>query len=209
MRRTSLCLILGVSLLWAGFAVAAPPQLKGEYAFTGEASCLVAIAGFKEDLTPIVINPSDPYDKVFSNSFSVQGVRTFDGNGKGTVEGILVTTVPRPTPSSPGRHFPPDASSNSFSFQFTYKFAEDGTITSQMVPGSFIGTFLTGPRTGQTYTVDQFTLSGMASKDNKVLTLATPTTEVETHTYFDVNGHILAVWSSICHRSRGLIWLGE
>jgi hypothetical protein len=193
MRRTSLCLILGVSLLWAGIAGAAPPQLKGEYAFTGESSCLVAPHGFNPNLTPIDGN-------VFSYSFSAQGVRTFDGHGNGTVEGILVTTVPPPT----NNPFPPDASSQSFSFKFTYTIADDGTISTQMVPGSFIGTFLTGPRTDQTFTVDQFTLSGMASKDKKVLTLSTPTTEVETHTYS--NGD---VWPVICHRSRVLIWLGE
>ena len=110
-------------------------QLKGEYAFTGESSCLIAIAGFNEDLTPIVINPSDPYDKVFSYSFSVQGVRTFNGNGTGTVEGVAVTTVPRPTPNPPGRHFPPSASSHSFSFKFTYTVAKDGTITPRWYPG--------------------------------------------------------------------------
>ena len=167
MRRTSLCLILGLSLLWAGIAGSAPPQLKGEYAFTGEATCLVAPHGFNPNLTPIDGN-------VFSNSFSAQGVRTFDGHGNGTVEGILVFTVPPPT----NNPFPPDAGSDSFSFQFTYTVDKDGMINTQIVPGSFIGTFLTGPRTGQTYTVDQFTLTGMASKDKKVLTLATPTTEV-------------------------------
>ena len=197
MRRTSLCLILGVSLLWAGIAGAAPPQLKGEYAFTGEGSCLIATAGFNPNLTPILI---DPTDKVFSYSFSVQGIRTFDGHGHGTVEGIAVTTLPPPTPSA----FRPDASSHSFSFEFTYTVDKDGTISTQLKPDSYTSTFLTGPRTGQTCTIDHFTLSGVASNDNKVLTLSTPTTEVETHNFS--NGD---VWPAICHRSRVLIWLGE
>jgi hypothetical protein len=201
MRRTSLCLILGVSLLWAGIAGAAPPQLKGEYAFTGEASCLFAPFGFYPNLTPID-------DKVFSNSFSVHGIRTFDGHGNGTAEGIAVVTVPPPTPQSPGLNFPPDANSHRFSFQFTYTVDNDGTISTQMVPGTFTSIFLTGPRAGLTFTVDQFTLVGTASKDNKVLTLATPTTEVETHTYNNADGST-NVWPAVCHRSRVLIWLGK
>jgi hypothetical protein len=117
---------------------------------------------------------------------------------------MVVTTVPPPTTSLQGLAFPPSASSHSFESDFTYTVAKDGTITTQMVPGSYIGTFLTGPRTGQTYEIDQFTLSGMASNEKKVLTLATQTTEVETHTYSDDD-----VWYAICHRSRFLIWLGE
>jgi len=104
MKRAALCFILGLSLLWVGIAAAAPPQLKGRYAFTGEASCLVAKHGFNDDLTPIDGN-------VNSHSFSVQGVRTFNGDGTGTVEATAVEIVPPP--------FNPDASSQTFSYQFT------------------------------------------------------------------------------------------
>jgi hypothetical protein len=189
MKRAALCFILGVSLLWVGIAAAAPPQLKGKYAFTGEGSCLVATNGFTSNLTP-----ND--DKVNSHSFSVQGIRTFKGDGTGTVQGTAVEITPPP--------FNPEASSETFFFKFTYTVAKDGTITTDLVPGSYLGTFLTGPRTGQTYQIDKFSLSGMASNDNKVLTLATGTTEVETHTFS--NGDVRP---EICHRSRVLIWLGE
>jgi hypothetical protein len=196
---TTIAIFLGflVILVWAGASAAAPPQLKGEYAFTGEGACLNAPFGFNPDLSPVD-------GKVYSLSHSVQGVRTFNGDGTGTVQGMAVTIVPPPTPGLPGINFPPNASSHEFSFQFTYHITKDGMITTQMVPGTYIGTWLTGTLAGQTYTIDQFSLSGMASNDKKVLTLATGTTEVETHTYS--NGSIRP---QICHRSRVLIWLGE
>jgi hypothetical protein len=189
MKRAALCFILGVSLLWVGIAAASPPQLKGKYAFTGEGSCLSSKEGFNPNLTAI--------GGFSSHSFSVQGVRTFKGDGTGTVAGTAVEITPPPFPN-------PEASSETFFFKFTYTVAKDGTITTDLVPGSYLGTFLTGPRTGQTYQIDKFSLSGMASNDNKVLTLATGTTEVETHTFS--NGDVRP---EICHRSRVLIWLGE
>ena len=53
MGRAAVWFIVGVVLLWAEVAHAGPDQLlKGDYAFTGEASCLVSNMGFNADLTP-------------------------------------------------------------------------------------------------------------------------------------------------------------
>jgi hypothetical protein len=52
--------------------------LRGTYAFSGEATCLVSPTnGFNPDLTP-----TNPLGR-FVASFSVQGVRTFNGDGTG------------------------------------------------------------------------------------------------------------------------------
>jgi len=75
--------IVGVVLLWAGIVQAGPNQLlNGDYAFTGEASCLVSNTGFNTDLMP--------QDGRFVVSFSVHGVRTFNGDGTGTLQGRSV-----------------------------------------------------------------------------------------------------------------------
>ena len=72
-----------------------------------------------------------------------------------------------------------------------------------MVPGSYTETFTSGPRTGQTATVDAIPpFSGMISQDGKTLTGAHVAPAVETHTYS--NGD---VWPEICHRSRVLMSL--
>jgi hypothetical protein len=94
----------------------------------------------------------------FSTSFSVQGVATFDGEGRGTVYGRAVSINP---PSSLTLWIE-GASSEKFSYEFFYKIGDDGEITTWLVPGSFKGTFLTGRRAiypAQTFTIPKKTLS--------------------------------------------------
>jgi len=145
MMRTGMWFIVGVVLLWAGIVQAGPNQLlNGDYAFTGEASCLT-------DLTP--------QDGRFVVSFSVHGVRTFNGDGTGTLKGRSVG-------------FSGGAFSNDFQALFTYDVESDGTFTTQ-VTGQLTGKELTGERAGQTFTIDHFPeLSGQISQDHKSLTLA-------------------------------------
>jgi len=151
--------IVGVVLLWAGIVQAGPNQLlNGDYAFTGEASCLVSNTGFNTDLTP--------QDGRFVVSFSVHGVRTFNGDGTGTLKGRSVG-------------FSGGAFSSDFQASFTYDVASDGTFTTQ-VTGQLTGKELTGERAGQTFTIDHFPeLSGQISQGHKSLTLASdaPTEE--------------------------------
>ena len=159
MMRTGMWFIVGVVLLWAGIVQAGPNQLlNGDYAFTGEASCLVSNTGFNTDLTP--------QDGRFVVSFSVHGVRTFNGDGTGTLKGRSVG-------------FSGGAFSSDFQASFTYDVASDGTFTTQ-VTGQLTGKELTGERAGQTFTIDHFPeLSGQISQDHKSLTLASdaPTEE--------------------------------
>jgi hypothetical protein len=110
----------------------------------------------------------------------------------------------RPTPGPNGfPHFPASAGSSTFSFNFTYTVDGDGGWTATMVPGSYLENHLTGPRAGQTSTVDAIPqVTGMVSQDGQTLIAAQITTAVETHTYS--NGD---VDPEICHRSRVYISL--
>jgi hypothetical protein len=66
-----------------------------------------------------------------------------------------------------------------------------------------MGTNVTGPVSGQTFTIANFpTLTGLISQDGKTLTLADLTPTVETTTRSDGT-----VRTRICHRSRVLIKL--
>jgi len=143
----------------------------------------------------------------------VIGIRTFNGDGTGTVKGTTVGVTVRPTPGPNGYpHFPPSAGSSDFSFSFTYTVDGNGGWTATMVPGSYTQTHTTGPRShfnpanggvDQTSTVDAIPpVTGMISKDGKTLIAAEDTPAVETHTYS--NGD---VWPEICHRSRVFISL--
>ena len=224
MRRTVTGFsIFTAAMLAAGAAAADSPQLKGSYGFTGTAACLVAPghvgdpngpplpnptpgvalanSGFKPNLQP---NDSGPGQSTqsYQRSFSVEGVRVFNGDGTGSVRGAGVGIVPRPTPGPGGfPHFPPSASTGNFSYNFTYPGDGNGGFVATMVPGSYSETFVTGPRTGQTATVDAIPpLAGMISQDGKTLIASHLTTTVETRSYS--NGD---VDPEICHRSRVLI----
>jgi len=212
-----------VAMVWAGSALADSPNLKGQYGFTGSAECLVAPghvgnenippplpnptpgvaldnSGFNANLQPNdFANPGTSPSASFNRSFTVEGVRIFDGNGNGTVKGTALGVTNRPTPGPNGfPHFPPSAGAADFSFSFTYTVDGNGGWTATMVPGSYSETFTSGPRTGQTGTVDAIPpISGMISQDGKTLTGAHLAPVVETHTYS--NGD---VWPEICTRSR-------
>ena len=213
MQRLSLgaaaLVLLGTSSITS--AIAAGPQLKGQYGFSGAAHCIQSSVGFNANQEalcgdthqPISVqpNPSNPRTScpgVFATTNSVEGIRTFNGNGTGTVQGHDVSLTVPPNNSSIS------ASSDDFSFSFTYTVDDSGGFTSQTVPGSFQGTFVTGPRTGQTFTVDEINVEGLISNDKKSLVIATVEPTVETQQFS--NGDVRY---RICHRSRSLIWMGN
>jgi hypothetical protein len=224
MNRAIAIASLVVGAGWATTASADSPQIKGAYAFTGSAACLVAPGGITDtntndvNPTPGVQFSNAGFDSqlrvkdvthAFNRSFSVEGIRTFDGNGNGTVKGTAVGILYKPTPGPTGYpHFPPSASSGDFSFQFTYTVNGDGSWTATMVPGTYTETFATGPRTGQTATVDAIPpVTGVISQDGKTLIAAHLAPSVETRTFFDANGNPGDVWPEVCHRSREFIKL--
>ena len=221
MYRSLVLSVSAVALSWSTMAMADSPLLKGSYGFTGTADCLVAPgsvpgatplqnptpgvalpnSGFNQNLQP---NDGGPTSGAFTRSFSVEGVRTFNGDGTGTVQGTAVDVTHRPTPGPNGYpHFPPSAGSATFSFTFTYTVFGDGSWTSTMDPGSYAENIVTGPRTGQTATVDAIPqVAGWISQDGKTLIAehTAPTVEVRTFSNGDV-------WPEICHRSRVFIAL--
>jgi hypothetical protein len=220
MRHGHAHLLLSVSAISATIMASAPPaiadNLRGAYGFTGTAVCLVAPGSSTSPTNPTPgtalpnsgfnssLQPND--GKAFSQSFSVEGIRTFNGDGTGTVKGTTVNVTVPPTPGPAGSGyptFPPSASSHDFSFNFTYAVDGDGRWTSDMVPGTYFGTITSGPRKGQTLTVDQIpTISGLIAVNGLMLTAAHLVPTVETH--YHSNGD---VWPMICHRSRVFIKL--
>lgn len=203
----SMCVVAG--LAYAGNAAADPAKLKGDYAFSGAASCLnsipsaVAPGGFEPDFTAVDLS------RQFMTTFAAEGVRTFNGDGTGSVKGSTLSITEPPTPGHPGPYtcpgcFPPGASSQTFTFNFTYTVNSDDTWTTTMVPGSFSGLVLTGPRTGQTFTNTVPPLVGLIGKERKSLTVASLTPAVEAVVFN--NGD---TFTRICHRSRVLIQMDK
>ena len=151
-------------------------------------------SGFNANFQPLVNATA------FVTSFSVEGVTAFNNDGTGTFKGTSVSITERPTPGPTGYpSFPASASSNTFEGSFTYVVNSDDSFDTQMV-GPLTGTVLSGPRTGQTTSVDRPPMTGLISKDGNTLTLASVVPTAETVTFS--NGD---VWPRICHRSRVLI----
>jgi len=188
--------ILGVSaaaLTYAANAAADSPRLKGEYGYTGSATCLLAPFGFNSSFEVVDGNSR-------SSSSNVEGIRTFDGDGTGTDKSTTLTLTVPPTPG-----FQPSAGSSTSSSSFTYTVSEDGGWTAHVVPGTNHGLVLTGPRAGQTFTVQNAApVTGLISRNGSRLTVADLTPTVETITYSD--GFSIR---RICQRSRVFLTLKD
>lgn len=181
-------LMLVVCSAWLTRAEAAPQGfnqlLRGNYAFTGEDVCLVSPKGFDADFTPL--GPTS----VFSSS--IQGVRTFNGDGTGR----LIARTDQfngPQPSGPG------ASGNSadLSADFTYEVASDRTFTVEQ--GPMTSADIGEPNARTTVIIENIKFSGQIAQDLKTLVMSTEKSTVETRK--NLQGQILDY--RICHSALG------
>jgi hypothetical protein len=170
-------------------------RLKGDFAFSGSAVCVNSPAtitptsytpplGFSPNLTPIGFS--------FVSTFSIQGVRTFNGDGTGSVvaRGVFL--------GNPGA-----ANVQNISAQFTYSVAADGTVTIDQGPLDSVT--VAGPGVGQQFRISDIpTFIGRLSSDRNSLTFATFNPGVETVTRL-VPGPELVTAVRICHRARNAI----
>lgn len=198
----------GLSLAFASAQVQAKgfeALLQGDYAFTGEASCLISPDGFNSNHTPIEKLPGTKTPARFPriSSLSVTGVRTFNGDGTGTLKARVVSiSHPFVLPSLAiyergGVH------SLDIWSSFTYTVTADlkVLITTPEVNGKI----LTGENAGGTtrFTIPPF--EGFVSQDHRSVTLAHEEPGIEAHEFFKANGDLAGTDSRICHRSRVLL----
>jgi hypothetical protein len=201
MQRVLIMSVSAVVLTWGANAVAAPQNLKGDYAFTSSSAC-IAVAppntfnSVNGGFTPHSNTAGLEDNQVtFGESSATEGVKTFLGNGNGTNKSSSMSiTFPAKNEG---------AGSSDSTYPFTYKVNLDGTWTQQ--EGTTNGTVTTGPRKGQTFTVTGVPVfTGRISQDGKTLTLASLTPGVETVTYSNGN-----VQLRVCHRSTVLTSISQ
>jgi hypothetical protein len=142
----------------------------GKYAATSMGSCLWTPKGFYPNL--IAVDPTTGS----SNSHTSQTIWTFYPDGTGTVQGRQVGLTDVLIYYASG-------SSSEISWQFTYNITHDGTITTDLIPGTYEGTHLQGPSKDLTFTMDKMSDSGMVSQDHKTITLGSVTADVVKLTY--------------------------
>lgn len=192
--------LFGCMALFATMAASADDDqgssrtLKGSYAFSASASCVFSSA----TLGPVYIPPLGftpnfvPIGHASANSFSSNGVLTFNGDGTGSSTGRTIT-IGDPDPGDSGATNGIDNSSN-----FTYTVADDGTFT--FAQGPITSTFVAGPRVGiQTSTTGVPPAVGHVSRDKKTLVFGSFDPAVESTTRLDL-GVVESV--RICHRSN-------
>ena len=201
------------TLMCFGEANAAPPQLKGQYAFTGMATCQFSGQPFSVTQPPTITPPDSnnitthttlftvPLNAtpngVFSNTFSVVGVRTFNGDGTGHLSGrsVEITNVSAQ----------PRVGASRFEADFTYTIDNAGLLTAQLAPGTFKATDLNldGSDSASTWTIDNFSLAGLVGNDNAQVIIGTVSPEIETQT-FTAGPQTGTSRQRVCARSRVL-----
>jgi hypothetical protein len=202
MQRVLMLSISGAVMTWAASAVADSPKLKGDYGFTRNEQCIVSSSPFTDDHQAMVPNNA-------RQGFVSEGVRTFNGDGTGTVSFKSLNII------VPGSLQGADTSETTDQ-KFTYVVNGAGTWSTPG-GGSSHGTVHTGPRAGQTFTISHIAPAvGHISKNAQTLTLSTvtpPTTaNSEIIDYFDPTTSPPTPKGTlyrICNRSSVLISLGK
>jgi hypothetical protein len=174
------------------FAQSRTHMLKGDFAFTYTSGCLnsqavyfpqyVAPAGFGTNFA--ALGPTGVYTQSF------QGVRTFNGDGTGSMTARIVTVGTILT-------------ANDHSGQFTYSVLADGTLT--IDEGPFHVVYVAGVRIGQQLRVTDLPISvGRLSSDGNSFTFASFFPAVETVTRTVPAPEVLDALR-ICHRAGNAI----
>jgi hypothetical protein len=156
--------------LIAGNANAQFTDITGWYGLTGTQSCLVTAFGFN--------SAGEPMGPSWVNSTTSKGTYHFLANGTGTVTTQSITTLaPGPAIATPS------AGISTHTGPFRYVMGVDGESFTLPGGGSFSGTFTTGVRTGETFTVTNAPeLTGWIGDGAKELTLTGTGASVETET---------------------------
>ncbi len=199
MSTIVLCLASSLPLIANADGSNLNSSLRGDYAFSGDASCVTSqssqgISAF------FAINPS------YANSFSVEGVLLFNGDGTGTVSGRDITI----SNGNNGAGIGP-VIMGTFTADLTYTVAPDHSI--HIDHGPFTTVQTVGPNPGITEVWIGFSMDGHVSQHFNTLTIATaapnplqPALTLE-YGHYTINptGPLPPNETRACHRSRVLV----
>lgn len=178
------------SLSWIfayGSAVAASKNPNGTFGGVGVFSCVTAPDGFDQT----TLQPTNPANTSLSTGNSL-AVFTFKKSGTGTLSVNNVTVSNGGGSSSDAKNVP-----------FTYKSNSHGGLTLTAGNSTFTGTIDAGPRAGQTFSIDNWTVDAYIAQGNKAIVTATVIPVVENIT-FSNNGSPLTL-PRICARETTLM----
>jgi len=207
-KLTVLMIITVMALfIMAGLASAGSSghhAIRGQYAYTGETTCLVSPSGFNTNL-----QPNAGWGII--QTYSREGKVTFELNGTGSAD-LFSRVVALPYTIPNVGSFPPSAGTQEVTYDFTYTLTNDGTITITVVPGTFISTWITGPSKPASYLVEGVLTDGVITPiswdnaitpDGKTITFTAGAPDVFKLKRIDAQA---SPNYSICHNSGVLIW---
>ena len=147
----------------AVMASAEPPtthNIRGQYYATGGGTCLLA-------LSAITTLKSEPVVAWLVDSYSWEGVYTFEPNGAGTTT-ALQFHVQRPGPQLTT---PPKSFTSKLTWKFTYTVMDAGRISFTLVPGTYKLEFVSGSQlSGQAFSADAIPTEGVISPGDEIMT---------------------------------------
>jgi hypothetical protein len=174
-------------LLIAGTGPTLAQGISGAFLFTGSNSCIEVNdpATFDSAFRPTA-------GPVFHSNANTFGYRVFNADGTGSSYTLMGVSTYVPVP--PGTFTAATSSASSWEVQYNFTYTVSGTkiITMTLTPGSYLQTFLSGPRNGQTVTQDILDSYGYMTADGKTLSTIRKGTELETRTFSngDVRRHV-------------------
>jgi hypothetical protein len=161
------------------------------FAGAGAGSAAAQTFSFTHSINCIVIESPATFNSAFqpsagpisSGSSNSAGTITFNSNGTGTVSTVLTvgTTIPVP-PQGTFTTSETSAGDGTGTYNFTWT-VSNNIYTLRLVSGSYQENALSGPRAGQTATIDVLAEAAYISADGKELLFIADGTYVQTKTW--------------------------
>ncbi len=171
-EKIALLIIITVisTVMSVATVTANPPDhraIRGQYAASGAVTGMIAFCGFDQTLTPNYA----AIGAYILSSFQANEQCTFQLDGTGNCSGSI-GFIFMPNQSLLALNIiTPYAAELSTSYSFTYSLNPDGSIVITPDPGSFIGTWISGPSKGATELNGPPPRRGNVTPDSKVITL--------------------------------------
>lgn len=181
-------------------------QLIGDWQSQNNTTCLNAPGGFNAHLKPN--NPAESY----VNQHTSFGIQTFAAPTRISPNGAITGNITRNyyvlSISFPAlvanTTFVPSSGKDVFTNDVqTYHITTGSNAVSLMVQNE-VGSIVSGPRAGQTSTVDGYTVAGYASANNKIISWESPDDTIENVTYSGGGLTAPQTVPRICHRATTL-----
>jgi hypothetical protein len=173
--------IIPMVLVFANISVStgaafADEKLKGTYAVSGIASCLMAPSGFETDSkgNPTIARGDD--SSVTTNNLQARLI--FNGDGTGTISGTWMNVHPPLTAKA-------SVGAGTYSYSFTHTPVTNNSTVILPTPGTNKGTAEYGPAAGRQFAIEGNSYHRVLqlSNDQKSGTIGTSKPEVERLTY--------------------------